>query len=54
MALLTLKEAVEAYVINLFEDANLCVVHANRVMLMTKDIQLACRIWGNMVKYLPI
>ena len=52
-ALFTLQEAVEAYVVNLFEDAYLCTIYAKRVILMLKDIQLACRIWGDMVNYLP-
>ena len=53
MALLALQEVAEAYVVNLFEDTNLCTVHARAVTLMPKDIQLACRIWGNMVKISP-
>ena len=54
MALLTLQEVAEAYVVNIFEDANLCAVHTKRVTLMPKDIQLACRIWGDTVKYLIV
>ena len=54
MALLALQEAVEAYVVNLCEDANLCAVHAKRVTLMSKDIQMACWIWGDTFKYLPV
>ena len=46
MAFLTLQEVAEAYVVNLFEDANLCTVQAKRVTLMPKDIQLACSIWA--------
>ena len=52
LALLALQEVVEAYVVNLFEDANLCVIHTKHVTLMPKDVKLACRIWGDMVKYL--
>ena len=37
-AFLTVQEVAEAYVVNLFEDANLCAIHAKRVMLMLKDI----------------
>ncbi|KAI9639562.1 histone-fold-containing protein [Dioszegia hungarica] len=45
-ALLALQEAAEAYLVHLFEDANLCAVHAKRVTIMTKDMQLARRIRG--------
>ena len=51
LALLTLQEAVVAYVVNLFEDANLCAMHGKHVTLMPKDIQLVCRIKGDTVKY---
>jgi histone H3 len=39
-----LQEAAEAYLVGLFEDANLCAIHARRVTLMHKDIQLSLRI----------
>ena len=45
-AVLALQEASEAYLIGLFEDANLCAIHAKRVTLMPKDIHLARRIRG--------
>ena len=45
-AIIALQEASEAYLVGLLEDANLCVVHAKRVTIMTKDIQLAHRIRG--------
>ncbi|XP_036280505.1 histone H3.3 type 1 [Pipistrellus kuhlii] len=41
-----LQEASEAYLVGLFEDTNLCAIHAERVTIMPKDIQLACRIRG--------
>jgi len=41
-----LQEASEAYLVNLFEDTNLCAIHAKRVTIMPKDIQLARRIRG--------
>ena len=44
MALLALQEAVEAYIINLFQDANLRAIHGKCITLMPKDIQLAHRI----------
>ncbi|XP_039225105.1 histone H3.3A isoform X1 [Crotalus tigris] len=40
------KEASEAYLVGLFEDTNLCAIHAKRVTIMPKDIQLARRIRG--------
>ena len=39
-----LQEASEAYLVGHFEDTNLCAIHAKRVTIMPKDIQLACRI----------
>ncbi|CAN6318468.1 unnamed protein product [Urochloa humidicola] len=45
-AILALQEAAEAYLVGLFEDTNLCAVHAKRVTIMSKDIQLARRIRG--------
>ena len=44
--ILALQEASEAWLIGLFEDANLCAVHANRVTIMPRDIYLARRIRG--------
>ena len=41
-----LQEASEAYLVGLFEDTNLCAIHARRVTIMPKDIQLARRIRG--------
>ena len=46
MAILCLQEAMEAYLVRLFDDANLCAIHARRVTIMPKDIQLARRIRG--------
>lgn len=45
-AILALQEAAEAHLVGLFEDANLCTIHAKRVTIMPKDIQLARRIRG--------
>jgi histone H3 len=45
-ALIALQEMAEAYLVGLFEDANLCAIHAKRVTIMVKDIQLARRIRG--------
>uniref|UniRef100_A0A8C5PHG3 Core Histone H2A/H2B/H3 domain-containing protein n=1 Tax=Leptobrachium leishanense TaxID=445787 RepID=A0A8C5PHG3_9ANUR len=46
MALLALQEAAEAFLVRLFEDSYLCTLHAKRVTLYVKDIQLARRIRG--------
>ena len=45
-AVLALQEATEAYLVGLFEDTNLCAIHAKRVTIMPKDMQLARRIRG--------
>ena len=45
-AILALQEAAEAYLTGLFEDTNLCAIHAKRVTIMPKDIHLARRIRG--------
>ncbi|KAI0307158.1 histone-fold-containing protein [Multifurca ochricompacta] len=46
-AILALQEASEAFLVHLFEDANLCAIHAKRVTIMTRDIHLARRIRGH-------
>ena len=45
-AVLALQEAAEAYLVGLFEDTNLCAIHAKRVTIMPKDVHLATRIRG--------
>jgi len=45
-AIAALQEAAEAYLVGLFEDTNLCAIHAKRVTIMPRDIQLARRIRG--------
>ncbi|XP_054153980.1 histone H3.3C-like [Oppia nitens] len=45
-ALSALQEAAEAYLVGLFEDTNLCAIHARRVTIMPRDIQLSRRIRG--------
>ena len=47
--ILCLQEAAEAYLFRLFDDANLCAIHARRVTIMPKDILLARQIWGEHV-----
>ena len=39
--ILALQESVEAYLVGLLEDSNLCAIHAKRVTIMPKDMQLA-------------
>jgi len=46
-AILALQEAAEAYLTGLFEDTNLICIHAKRVTIMAKDMQLARRIRGD-------
>ena len=45
-ALAATQEAYEAYQVGLFEDTNLCAIHAKRVTIMKMDVQLARRIRG--------
>ena len=45
-AVMALQESSEAYLVGLLEDTNLCAIHAKRVTIMPKDIQLARRIRG--------
>lgn len=47
-AVLALQEAAEAYLTSLFEDTNLIAIHAKRVTIMPKDLQLARRIRGEL------
>jgi histone H3 len=46
-AILALQECSEAYLVGLFEDTNLCAIHAKRVTIMPKDMNLARRIRGD-------
>lgn len=45
-AIAALQTASEDYLVVLFEDTNLCAIHAKRVTIMPKDMQLARRIRG--------
>jgi histone H3 len=49
-----LQEASEAYHIGLFEDTNLCAIHAKRVTIFPKDVQLVRRIRGDATQYGPV
>jgi histone H3 len=46
-SLAALQEAAEAYLVGLFEDTNLCAIHAKRVTIMPNDMTLARRIRGD-------
>merc|ERR1712151_391379 len=46
-ALYAMQEATEAYLVGIFEDTNLCAMHANRKTIMKKDMELARRIRGD-------
>jgi histone H3 len=46
-AILAIQEASEAYLVGLFEDTNLCAIHAKRVTIMKKDMQLSRRVRGD-------
>ena len=50
-AIICLQEAAEVYVVGLIEDAKLSAIHAKRVTIILKDIQLACCIWGEHLQY---
>ena len=43
-SLCALQKAAESFLVGLFEDTNLCSIHAKRVTIMPKDLQLAMRI----------
>ncbi|GFZ46416.1 Histone H3 [Saitozyma sp. JCM 24511] len=45
-AVMALQEASEAYLVSLFEDTNLAAIHAKRVTIQPKDLQLARRLRG--------
>ena len=45
-AIAALHEAMEAYLVGLFEDTNLCTIHARCVTIMPQDMQLARRLQG--------
>lgn len=47
VALEALQHAAEAYLVSMFDDANLCAIHAKRVTIMAKDMKLAMRLRGD-------
>ena len=44
--MMALQEAAEAYLVQLLKDSNLCAIHAKRITIQPKDIQLVRRIRG--------
>ena len=46
LAVTALQESTEAYLVGLFNDANLCAIHAKRCTVMAKDLRLTRRIRG--------
>ena len=44
---MALQESTEAYVVGIMEDSQLCAIHANRVTVMKKDMDLSRRIRGD-------
>ena len=50
-AIMALQEAAEAYLVTLFEVTLLCTIHAKRVTVMPKDMQLARRIRGEKIAW---
>lgn len=45
-AIEALQEASESYLVTVFEDTNLCTIHAKRVTIHPKDMKLAMRLRG--------
>jgi histone H3 len=39
-----IQEATESYLVGMFEDTNLCAVHAKRVTIMPRDMDLTRRL----------
>ena len=46
-SVLALQEAAESFLVSLFEDTNLCAIHAHRVTIQAKDLHLALRLRGD-------
>ena len=44
-AMMALQEASEAFIVKHFENANYAAVHAKRITVMPKDLQLIMKIW---------
>ncbi|KAK7466352.1 hypothetical protein VKT23_005080 [Stygiomarasmius scandens] len=50
-AIQALQEAAEAYLVDLFQDTNLCAIHAKRVTIQIRDMALARRLRGERQYY---
>ena len=53
-ALLALQEAAESYLVGVFTDTNLCAIHAKRVTIMPKDMQLAIKLQKSAFTPIPV
>ena len=53
-AIAALQESSEAYLVGVFEDANLCAVHANRITIQIKDVRLGRRLRGDNWKNISV
>lgn len=49
-AIMALQEASESYLIGIFEDTNLCAIHAKRVTIQPKDMLLTRQLRGDVAK----
>lgn len=47
-ALAAVQEAAEAFIVNQMEETNLCAIHAKRVTIQPKDMDLALKIGGHL------
>ena len=50
-AMEALQEASEAYLTALFQDVNLCCIHAKRVTINVTDVTLATKLRGDKERY---
>ncbi len=45
--MLALQEGAEAFLVSLLEDNNLCAIHAKRITILPRDMQLVKQIHGD-------
>ena len=50
-AVMALQQLTEAHMVRLFEDTNVCAIHAKRVTILQQDMQLARRLTGDVDKF---
>jgi len=48
---MALQEASESYIVGMFEDVNLCALHAKRQTIKREDLKLAQRLRGEVKKF---